>query len=78
MTAIDLRRRVARLETTARHTWAPTDEERAAVAAIEAETGRRWADLSTQEILATDAFRAQERAALERVAAATLPDRRRA
>ncbi len=41
---------------------APTEEDLAAVAAIEAETGRPYADLGIIEIPGTDAFRARERA----------------
>lgn len=80
MTAADMRRRLAALEAVTGIGMAclPTDEERAALAAIEAETGRPWPTLSAQEILSTQAFMAHERATLERVAALTPPGRRRA
>ena len=80
-TRADLLRRLDRLEaiTLARKMAAgPTDQDRAAVAAIEAETGRPIAELAIDEILRTEAFRSNEREYLERVAAATAPEARRA
>jgi|GEM_PF-3567450 hypothetical protein len=77
----DLLRRLDRLEAIAiarTMTAAPAAEDLAAVAAIEAETGRPIADLAIEEILRTEAFRSNEREYLERVAAATAPEARRA
>ena len=77
----DLLRRLDRLEAIAlvrKMAAAPTEEDLATVAAIEAETGRPIADLAIEEILRTEAFRSNEREYLERVAAATAPEARRA
>ncbi len=77
----DLLRRLDRLEAIAlvrKMAAAPTEEDLATVAAVEAETGRPIADLAIEEILRTEAFRSNEREYLERVAAATAPEARRA
>ena len=76
----DLLRRLDRLEAIAlarKMAAGPTDQDRAAVAAIEAETGRPIAELAIDEILRTEAFRSNEREYLEAVAAATAPEARR-